>query len=413
MKVLVIGSGGREAAIIDSILKSNKKPEVFVAPGNAGMMEQATLVAIPDTDVTSLLDFALSNKIDLTIVGPESSLACGIVDLFEANNLRIFGPTKQAANIESSKQFAKDLMKKHGIPTASYQTFSEFNSALNYCENQTFPLVIKYDGLAQGKGVVIVNNINEASSTLIEMLVNDVYGKSNVVIEEFLTGPEFSFMCFVSGNKVMKMDIAQDHKRAFENDLGPNTGGMGAYSPVDFISKEDIDFAYEEIMKKVATALVLNKTPFKGVLYGGLMKTPFGIKVIEFNARFGDPETEVVLPRLKTDILDIFNAVIDGEEIDVEFNLAKTVGIVLASKGYPGSYDKGYLIDNLAEVDCQVYHMGTKFDNGKYYTNGGRVIIIVGKGNTIAEAKKQALFNIKKIKCDNLFYRKDIAYQCE
>ncbi len=411
MNVLVIGGGGRCHAIVDSLSKSSKVSKIFCAPGNDGMRDLATLVDIKETDVCSLVKFAKENDIKLTVVGPEVSLAAGVVDAFNKENLRIFGPTKQAARIESSKEFAKDLMIKYNIPTAAYEVFSSYDEALKYVESNKLPIVLKYDGLAAGKGVVIANTISEASEALHDMLVDDKFGKASVVIEEYLEGPEFSFMCFVSEDAVYKMVLSQDHKRAYENDLGPNTGGMGAYSPVPAISDEDIDYAYENIMKVTANALIKEGCPFKGVLYGGLMKTSTGIKVIEFNARFGDPETEVVLPRLKTDIVDVFNAIIDKTDIDILWDDSCSLGIVLASKGYPEAYEKGHVIENLCDVEAKVYHMGTKLQDLKYVTNGGRVLIVVGMGKTIKEAKDNALKEVKKIKCDNLFYRSDIGYK--
>ena len=306
MNILVIGSGGREHAIIDAISRSPKNAKIYAAPGNAGISQIAECINIKDTDVDAVVKFAKDNKIDLVVVGPEAGLAVGMVDALTKEGIKAFGPTKAAAQIEASKEFAKDLMKKYNIPTAAYDVFDNFDNALAYVKEKGLPIVIKYDGLAAGKGVVIPETMEEAEETLRDMLVNDKFGDASVVIEEFLEGPEFSFMCFFDRENVYPMEISQDHKRAYEGDKGPNTGGMGAYSPVPIISKEDLEYAYNNIMVPTAKAMVLEGVPFKGVLYGGLMKTKNGIKVIEFNSRFGDPETEVVLPRLESDIIDIF-----------------------------------------------------------------------------------------------------------
>ena len=408
MKILVIGSGGREHAICHQLSLSKHKPEIFAAPGNAGM--NAKCVNIKVTDKETLLKFALENKIDLTVVGPEASLATGIVDLFMENGLKIFGPKKNAAIIEGSKEFAKDLMKKYGIPTAGYETFSNFDEAKAYVLKKGAPIVIKYDGLAAGKGVVVALTLDDAIKALEDMLLDKTFGDASVVIEDYLEGPEFSLMAFVNGNKVFPMVIAQDHKRAYDNDLGPNTGGMGAYSPVLIITDSEVKYAIKEIMQKTADAMVMENRPFLGVLYGGLMKTKDGIKVIEFNARFGDPETEVVLPRLNSDFVDVILDLIDGKNLNLDWDKNPRLGVVMASKGYPGSYQKGFEIKGLENTDL-VFHMGTKKDYDKYYTDGGRVLLVVGKGATLKEAQKDAYNNVSKIECENLFYRKDIGYQ--
>jgi phosphoribosylamine--glycine ligase len=411
MKVLVIGGGGREHAIIDAISKSKQVTKIYAAPGNAGIAQLAECLPIKDTDVDTLVTFAYNHAIDLTVVGPELALAAGIVDAFEAHGLRIFGPTKAATQIESSKQFAKDLMKKYDIPTADYKVFSDYSSAWEYVQTSPMPVVLKYDGLAAGKGVVIAENLDEANSALKDMLQNDKFGHGQVVIEEFMTGPEFSFMCFVSGDKVYPMVLSQDHKRAFDGDKGPNTGGMGAYSPLPFITKADEEFALQKIMLPTAKAMIAEGCPFKGVLYGGLMKTPNGIKVVEFNARFGDPETEVVLPRLTADIVDIFTAIIDGTTPVLIWDKRAAIGIVLASKGYPSNYEKGFEIKNLDRVDATVYHMGTKQENDKIITNGGRVLFVTALADTLKEAREKANAEVAKIDCENLFYRTDIGWQ--
>lgn len=408
-KVLVIGSGGRCDAICQKLKESDKVDMLFAAPGNPGMSRYGVSIPIKLDEIEKLVDFAKKEEIDLTIVGPEASLALGIVDAFKKEGLRIFGPTKAATMIESSKSFAKDLMKKYHIPTANYETFSDYSKALEYVKNGSFPVVLKYDGLAAGKGVVVCKDLLEADETLKDMLIDDHFGHGKVVIEEYLEGPEFSYMCFVNNDKVYPMLPAQDHKRAFDNDEGLNTGGMGAYTGLSFLTKEDEEYAYNEIMVKTAKAMVNEGVPFVGVLYGGLMKTKNGIKVIEFNARFGDPETEVVLPCLISDIYDVFCAIIDGKAPELLWDRRPTLGVVLASKGYPGDYEKGYPIFIPTFDDGYVFHMGTAIKNDTLVTAGGRVLMVVSKGYTLEEAYDNAYNMVKEIKCDNLFYRHDIG----
>lgn len=411
--VLVIGGGGREHAIVYALSRSPQVEKIYCAPCNAGIAALAECVAIGDTDVAGLLAFAKAHAIDLTVVGPEAALAAGVVDAFRAAGLPIFGHTKAATQIESSKEFAKQIMTRYGVPTADYRSFDRYEDAIAYvrARNQ-YPTVLKYDGLAAGKGVVIPTCEAEADEALRDMLVGEEFGKGKVVIEDYLVGPEFSFMCFVSGERVYPMPLAQDHKRAFDGDKGPNTGGMGAYTPLPFITAEDEAFALEHILQPVAKGMVQEGLPLSGVLYGGLMKTPQGIKVIEFNARFGDPETEVVLPLLDSDAYDVFHAIATGAELDeVRWHRKATVGVVLASKGYPAHYDKGFSITGTADFDGQVFHMGTKSANGQLLTNGGRVLMCIATGKDIAEAQNHVYHEIEKIHCDNLFYRKDIAWQ--
>lgn len=414
--VLVVGGGGRCHAIVDALSRSSQVGKIYCAPGNAGIAAQAECVPLKDTQVMELRDFALQNAVDLTVVGPEVALAAGISDVFREAGLRIFGPSKAAATIESSKDFAKRLMAKYSIPTASYRTFDDYEEALGYVRNGSFPVVLKYDGLAAGKGVVIPETLEDADTTLKDMLLDDRFGKGKVVVEEFLTGPEFSFMCFVDGEKVWPMALSQDHKRAYEGDKGPNTGGMGAYSPLPFITEEDREYALEHIMKPVAAAMVAEGCPFKGVLYGGLMKTPSGIKVIEFNCRFGDPETEVVLPLLESDIYDIFSAVADDAPMpEIRWKNQASMGFVMASEGYPGPYGKGFPIegleDALSDPAVRIYHMGTAVKDGQLVTSGGRVLMVIGSGDTLLQAHDKALEAVGKIKCDNLFYRRDIGWR--
>ena len=409
MKVLVVGSGGRCHAIVEALSRSPQVEKIYCAPGNAGIAATAECIAIKETAADELCAFARENAIGLTVVGPEVALEAGIADRFKAEGLRIFGPTKSAARIETSKEFAKELMQKYDIPTAAFRTFGDYDEALAYVKAGTLPAVLKYDGLAAGKGVVIAETPEQADEALKDMLLDAKFGQGRVVIEEYLEGPEFSLMCFVNGHEVYPMPAAQDHKRAYDGDKGPNTGGMGAYTELPFIDKADLDYAMNNIMRRTADALVAEGAPFCGVLYGGLMKTSQGIKVIEFNARFGDPETEVVLPRMKSDICSVFCDVADGRAPSIEWHDFATLGIVLASKGYPNSYEKGFVIEGVDTDDGSVYHMGTAVKDGKYVTSGGRVMIVVCKAPTLREAQAKAAAEVAKIGCDNLFHRTDIG----
>lgn len=408
-KVLVVGGGGRCHAIVKALKRSPRVGKIFCAPGNAGIAEDAECVAIGVEDVDALVKFVGENGIDMTVVGPEAALAAGLVDALEAAGHKAFGPTKAAARIESSKEFAKQIMKRHGVPTAGYEAFDDFDAAWEYVKNRPLPAVIKYDGLAAGKGVVVALSYEEAEAALRDMLLDASFGKGRVVVEDFLDGPEFSFMCVVSGRKVYPLAMAQDHKRAYDGDKGPNTGGMGAYSPVPFVTEEVRATALRDIMQRTADAMADEGVPFKGVLYGGLILTSDGPKVIEFNARFGDPETEVVLPRLKSDFYDLVEAAVDGRDCATEWSPEAYLGVVLASKGYPGSYKKGVEIKGLDKVDAEVYHMGTKRDGDRILTAGGRVLMVVGKGKNIAEANEAAKAEIAKIDCPELFHRTDIG----
>lgn len=411
-KVLVVGSGGREHAIVDALSRSPQVAKIYCAPGNAGIAEQAQIVAIKETDVAALKLFALENAIDLTVVGPEAALAAGVVDEFRAAGLSVFGHTKQATQIESSKEFAKKLMLKYGIPTAGYKSFDSYQEAKDYVFSRPLPAVLKYDGLAAGKGVVVAETLQQADDALREMLLDDCFGQGRVVVEDFLEGPEFSFMCFVCGDKLYPMPLSQDHKRAYDGDKGPNTGGMGAYTRLPFVTDEDWKFAFEKIMQPTATAMQCEGLPLTGVLYGGLMKTADGIKVIEFNARFGDPETEVVLPLLNSDIYEVFASIAENKPLkNPEWDDAATIGIVLASKGYPGAYQKGFPILGLETVDAKIYHMGTAVQNKSVVTSGGRVMIVVSKAPTLVEAHAKAMTEVPKIACENLFYRSDIGHK--
>ncbi|MDE6843586.1 MAG: phosphoribosylamine--glycine ligase [Muribaculaceae bacterium] len=410
-KVMVVGSGGRCHAIVDALSRSPQVAKIYCAPGNAGIAAQAECVPIGVTNIDALVGFARNNGIDMTVVGPEASLAEGIVDRFEAEGLKIFGPTKTAARIESSKEYAKKLMERHNIPTAGYKAFDKYDEAWEYVKSRPLPAVVKYDGLAAGKGVVVASTYMESEAALRDMLLDSAFGDGRVVIEDFLAGPEFSFMCVVSGRKVYPLAVAQDHKRAYDGDKGPNTGGMGAYSPVPFVTEEVRLKALHDIMQRTADAMADEGVPFKGVLYGGLILTDDGPKVIEFNARFGDPETEVVLPRLESDIYELFDAACEGRDCATQWSDDACLGIVMASEGYPGSYPKGAVIEGLDKVGCKVYHMGTARKDGKIVTAGGRVLMIVGRGSDLPEARIDALEGVRLIECATLFNRTDIGHQ--
>ena len=411
MKVLVIGRGGREHAIAWKIAQSALVEQVFVAPGNDGIGQQFTTVPIDEKDNAALVKWSKENAIGLVIIGPEAALQNGLADELTQHGIPVFGPTKAATQIEASKEFAKELMKKYHIATAEFATFSDYDAAKKYLDEKGAPIVIKYDGLAAGKGVVVAMTKEEADEALKDMLLNAKFGEGKVVMEEYLEGPEFSLLTLVNGRQVVPLVIAQDHKRAFDGDKGPNTGGMGAYSPVPIIPQSAIDKAVEEIMKPVAAAMVEEGKPFCGVLYGGLMLTKDGPKVIEFNARFGDPETEVVLPKIKSDLLQHILDVLENKETKVEFEEDTFLGVVLSSKGYPGSYPKGLPINGLENVKQLVFHMGTALKDGQWVTAGGRVLFVVGRGRSIQEAQSDAYAGVHQIKSDALFYRNDIGHQ--
>lgn len=414
MNVLVIGQGGREHALCDALLKSQSVEKVYCAPGNAGIGQTVQNVQIEETDFDGLIKFAKENRIDLTVVGPEVPLLAGIVDAFKNADLRVFGPDKQAAIIEGSKSFAKGLMKKYGIPTAAYETFSEFESAKEYVLTNGAPIVIKADGLAAGKGVAVALTEEEALDALEEMLLNEKFGEASakVVIEEFLEGEEFSLMAFVDGGKVYPMAAAQDHKRAFDGDRGPNTGGMGAYSPVPHIGREIIDQALHTVLLPTAEAMMSEGRSFTGVLYAGLILTSDGPKVIEFNARFGDPETQVVLPRLQTDLGEVLYNICEGQEVTLDWYEDGVAGIVLAAEGYPGTYQKSVPVRGLDLLDDEtlVYHAGTCLDvNDRLVSNGGRVLLIASRQHDIEAALNKVYGEIGKLDTAGLFFRRDIG----
>ncbi|WP_242144307.1 MULTISPECIES: phosphoribosylamine--glycine ligase [unclassified Bacillus cereus group] len=414
MNVLVIGRGGREHALAWKFAQSEQVGKVYVAPGNEGMRDVATPIDIEENDFDALILFAKENNIGFTFVGPEIPLMNGIVDRFEAEGLRVFGPNKAAAVIEGSKAFAKELMKKYDIPTAAYETFTDYEEAVAYIKTVGAPIVIKADGLAAGKGVTVAMTLEDALEAVQEMLQDVKFGESSkkVVIEEFLDGQEFSLMAFVNGTTVHPMVIAQDHKRAFDGDKGPNTGGMGAYSPVPQIPQSAVSEAVEKILHPTAKAMIQEGRSFTGILYAGLILTKEGPKVIEFNARFGDPETEVVLPRLENDLVDVCHAVLDNRELTLKWSKEAVIGVVLASKGYPESYEKGAIISGLETLeDVIVFHAGTKMQHGDFVTNGGRVLFVTCKAHDLQSAKEQVYTEVEKIKSDGLFYRNDIGYR--
>jgi phosphoribosylamine--glycine ligase len=417
MKILVIGSGGREHALVWKISQSPKVSKIFCAPGNAGISHLVQCVDIGEDNMVGLANFAQKMKIDLTIVGPELPLSRGMVDEFDKLGLKIFGPNQKATQIESSKVFSKYLMKKYNIPSANYAVFQDIKKAFDYVKQQAFPLVIKADGLAAGKGVFIVKGIKQAKEALDSLMKKKIFGDAGeyVVIEEFLEGEEISVLAFSDGETVVPMVSSQDHKKIFNKDKGPNTGGMGAYSPVPFYNDLSRKIVLQKILKPTIEGLKTEGREYKGVLYAGLILTKEGPKVLEFNARFGDPETQVVLPRLETDLIEIFNAVIEGNlhKINLKWKDNAVVCVVIASGGYPGKYQKGKVIDGLKSLEEMkniiVFHAGTKFQDGKVVTSGGRVLGITAWADTIFKAKEKAYEGVEKIYFEEMYYRKDIA----
>ena len=406
MKVLVIGKGGREHALAWKINQSPLVDKVYVAPGNPGIEEFGVNVNIKDSDIDGLVEFALKEKIDLTVVGPETTLALGAADAFEAKGLKIFGPKKAVARLESSKDFAKQIMEKYNVPTGAYKTFDNKEEALAYVNQKGAPIVIKEDGLKAGKGVTVAMKIEEAYEAL--NIAFDIPG-NRVVIEDYLDGFEFSLIALAHNDKVIPLEVGQDHKRVFDGDLGPNTGGMGVYSPVKRVTKDIIDASVNEIIRPTLKGLVQEGLPFTGFIFAGIMDTKDGVKTIEFNARFGDPEAESILPRMESDLVQLILDIMDEKETPVKWSEKTTCGVVMASEGYPASSTVGAEIVIPEGIESQIFHMGTKLEDGKLLTNGGRVLIVVGEGNTLQEAKEKAYADIEKIKCDKLFYRKDIG----
>lgn len=417
MKVLIVGSGGREHAIATAVAKSSKVDKIYCAPGNAGIGQIAECVNIGAMEFDKLVEFAKNNEIDLTVVGMDDPLVGGIVDKFEEAGLRVFGPRENAAILEGSKAFSKDLMKKYNIPTAAYENFDTPEEAMKYLETSKYPIVLKADGLALGKGVLICNTKEEAMDGVKELMLDKKFGNAGntIVIEEFMTGREVSVLSFVDGNTIKTMTSAQDHKRAGDGDTGLNTGGMGTFSPSPFYTKEVEDFCNKYVYQATVDAMKAEGRPFKGIIFFGLMLTPDGPKVLEYNARFGDPEAQVVLPRMKNDIIEVMEACIDGtlDQIDLQFEDNAAVCVVLASDGYPVKYDKGLPITGLEEFDKHdgyyCFHAGTKFDGDQIVTNGGRVLGVTAKGKDLKEARANAYAATEWVKFDNKYMRHDIG----
>ncbi|MGL4791224.1 MAG: phosphoribosylamine--glycine ligase [Anaerotignaceae bacterium] len=417
MRVLLVGSGGREHAIVWKLKENKSITKIYCAPGNAGIGEDAECVNIGAMEIDKLVTFAKENNIDFTIIGMDDPLVAGVVDAFEAEGLKVFGPRKNAAIIEGSKAFSKELMKKYNIPTAKYEAFDNFENAKEYLLKQEMPIVIKADGLALGKGVLICTTIEEAITGLEEIMVSKKFGASGnkVVIEEFLVGPEVSVLSFCDGKTVVPMVSAQDHKRALDGDQGLNTGGMGTFSPSKIYTEDLAAKCMEEIFKPTVSALISEGREFKGIIYFGLMLTKDGMKVIEYNARFGDPETQVILPRLKTDLLEIMQACVEGtlDKLEIQWHDNAAVCVVEASGGYPEAYQKGYEITGLEEIksrkDLVVFHAGTTKENDKFLTNGGRVLGITGVGANLDEAIKIAYEGVNIVDFKDKHYRTDIG----
>ena len=414
MKVLIIGRGGREHALCKKVSESPLVEKVFAAPGNDGMEDVAERVLIAESEHDQLLQFAIEQEVGLTIIGPEVPLLEGLADKFQAAGLAVFGPSQLAAEIEGSKSFAKEIMRKYEIPTAEYAVFTNFEDAKQYIEEKGAPIVIKADGLAAGKGVTVALTLEEALESAEEMLVGQKFGEASarVVIEEFLAGEEFSLMAFVNGDIVIPLEIAQDHKRAFDGDNGPNTGGMGAYSPVPHIDNKIVETAIETILKPAAKAMIQEGRSFCGILYAGLIATDKGPKVIEFNARFGDPETQVILPRLKSDLVQTILDVLAGKTPELVWDTQSMIGVVVAAKGYPEQYEKGAVLKGLSDFSQEVYtfHAGTnKNQLGEFVTAGGRVLLVGAKAESLKDAQDTVYQELEKLSCDGVFYRKDIG----
>ena len=417
MKVLIVGSGGREHAIATAVAKSPKVDKIYCAPGNAGIAEYAECVNIGAMEFEKLADFAQENQIDLTIIGMDDPLVGGIVDEFESRGLRVFGPRKNAAILEGSKAFSKDLMKKYNIPTAAYENFTNPDEALAYLETAKMPIVLKADGLALGKGVLICNNLEEAKAGVKTLMLDKQFGDAGneIVIEEFMTGREVSVLCYCDGTHIKPMTSAQDHKRAKDGDQGLNTGGMGNFSPSPFYTEEVDAFCKKYIYQATVDAMAAEGRPFKGVIFFGLMLTPNGPKVLEYNARFGDPEAQVVLPRMKNDIIEVMEACVDGtlDQIDLQFEDNAAVCVVLASDGYPVSYEKGFVISGLENFDGKdgyyCFHAGTKLTDKGIVTNGGRVLGVTAKGADLKEARANAYAATEWISFENKYMRHDIG----
>lgn len=415
MKILIIGSGGREHALAWKISQSEKVSQIFIAPGNAGTAQIGENISIAANDLPSLLHFSLKEKIDLTIIGPEEPLNLGIVDLFEKNHLLIFGPSKKAAQLETSKVFAKRFMKKFNIPTGEFKVFSDHQKAKKYLKDCQFPRVLKADGLAAGKGVFVCQNLKEALLALEKMMIKKAFGPAGkrVIIEDCLSGQEVSLVSFVDGQNILPLLPAQDHKTIFDNDKGPNTGGMGAYAPIPLASQKLLSQITKQILKPTILGMKKINRPYKGILYTGLMLTPEGPKVLEFNCRFGDPETQPQLMLLKSDLVDLMFACLKGKlkKRKISWHPGFSVCVVLASGGYPNKYQKGFIIKGFPKntSQLQVFHSGTKFEKNEIVTDGGRVLGVTSQGKTLKEAIKKAYLIVKKIRFKNKYYRSDIG----
>lgn len=413
MKIMVVGGGGREHAIIKKLKENKEVTEIFALPGNGGMAKDATLVNIGAKDIEKIVEFATENAIDYAVVAPDDPLVLGCVDALEEKGIPCFGPKANAAIIEGSKVFSKNLMKKYGIPTAAYEVFDDMEEALRYLDTAPIPTVIKADGLALGKGVIIANTREEAKQAVVSMMQDKMFGKSgdNIVIEEFLTGPEVSVLSFTDGKTVVPMISSMDHKRAGDNDTGLNTGGMGTIAPNPYYTKEIAAQCTEKIFLPTIDAMNKEGRTFKGCLYFGLMLTPDGPKVIEYNCRFGDPETQVVLPLLESDLLTVMKATTDGtlEDTEVKFSEKSACCVIMASKGYPVSYEKGFEMNIPEEISGNVYVAGASLKDGKLLTNGGRVLGVTAVENNLKDAVKSSYSLVEKISFDNAFYRRDIG----
>ena len=414
MRILVVGGGGREHAICWKLNNESNVEKIYCAPGNAGISNVAECIDIGDSDIENLLKFAKENQIDLTIVGPEIPLVAGIVDAFEKEGLKIFGPNKKCAQLEGSKSFSKDFMIRHNLPTAKYKEYTDLDEAISEIDSFGYPVVIKADGLAAGKGVVIPENREDAITTLKEMMSDKKFGKAGdkIVVEEFLNGIETSILAFVDNDTIVPMVSSKDHKKVFEGETGLNTGGMGTFSPSEIYTDELAKEVQEKILDKTLEGFKKDNLNYKGILFVGLMITEDGPKILEYNVRFGDPETQSVLFRLDTDLNKIISAILDNNLKNIEINYSKeeAICVMLTSGGYPESYEKGKVISGLENLDSDivVFHSGTKFDNENIVTNGGRVIGITAKGKTVKEAGEKVYENIKKINFEEMHYRKDI-----
>lgn len=419
MKILVIGSGGREHALVWKIKQSKQVKKVFCAPGNGGMVRAAKCINIKPDNIKALADFASRNKVDLTVVGPEQPLALGIVDEFQRRKLRVFGPERTGAQLESSKVFSKEFMQRYHIPTAPFKSFDNLVDAIGFCKGIEFPVVIKVDGLAAGKGVFVVHNYEEACATIEDIFEKKAFGEagSKLVIESFLQGQEVSIMAITDGKKIIPLLPSQDHKQAYEGDKGPNTGGMGAYCPAEFVTNEQLAEIRQFILEPVLNGLRAENIPYRGVIYAGLMLTDSGPKVLEFNCRFGDPETQAVLPLLKTDLVEIFKATVDRKLSNLpklEWRRGSAACIILTSKGYPGSYSSGHKISGLENTraeGCYVFHAGTKRDNNQLVTAGGRVLGVMGMDRDLRGALSKAYKIVKRIQFQGITYRRDIGFR--